>query len=121
MQVIEGSSNTSNLTSSSKLSVSELLGEVAEHSVALAKSELELVTVQIFEKVKSYKSGTIKLISGVMLLFLSLIMLSLGLINYLSQYLGLTTSALIYGAVILVTGGLFIWIGLKEFTSSDPE
>lgn len=121
MQVIESNASTSNLTSSSKLSVSELLGEVAEHSVALAKSELELVTVQIFEKVKGYRSGTIKLLSGVMLLFLSLIILSVGLVNYLSQYLGLTTSALLYGAVILVVSGIFIWIGLKEITPSEAE
>lgn len=121
MQVIDSNTNTSNSTSSSKLSVSDLLGEVAEHSVALAKSELQLVTLQIFEKVKGYRSGTIKLASGVMLLFLSLIVLSAGLVNYLSHYLGLTTSALIYGAVVLVAGCLFIWVGLKEFNPADTE
>ncbi len=120
MQATERNFNTSGVAAPARASVSELLGEVAEHSIALVKNELELVKAELREKALDCRKGVIQLVIGAIAACLSALALSAALINALAQVVGFTAAAFIYGGILLFISSLFIWGGLKEIKQSQP-
>ncbi len=106
-------------TPSPKTSVAVLLSDLANHSAALVKNELELFATELHEKAREYRQGVIKLLVGAFVALLAAIVLSGAIINALSQYLGLTIAALLYGSVLLLISSLFIAKGKRELKESQ--
>lgn len=102
-------------------SVGELLGELATHSAALVRSELELAGTELYKKTAEYGAGvSIAGIGAVLALLGGGSLCAAGIIA-LSFVIGLAPAALIVGALLLLSGSLTFLAGWKRLKSVRPR
>ncbi|HSC20069.1 MAG TPA: phage holin family protein [Rhizomicrobium sp.] len=90
---------------------SELLGEIT----ALIRNEIRLAKAEAAEKAKSMAIGLALTVAGLFVLILSLVFLLEAAVGGLMLLgLNLALSSLIVGVVILLLGGVAIWLGISR-------
>jgi uncharacterized membrane protein len=90
---------------------SDLLGEVT----ALFRNEIRLAKAEVSEKVSRMVTGLVLTLAGAFLLLLALVFLLEAAVGGLMMLnLSLALSSLIVGAVILIAGGIVVWLGVSR-------
>lgn len=106
---------------SAKESFGDLLGDLAGHSAAIVKNELELAKTELSQKISDYTKGFAVLGIGAVLLLLGTGVLCAAAVNALAFYVGYTVAALIVGGVLLLASCLILWIGIKQIKEIRPS
>lgn len=104
-----------------KESFGDLLGDLAGHSAAIVKNELELAKTELSQKLSDYVKGITVLAVGAVLLLLGAGVLCASAVNALAFYVGFTMAALIVGGVLLLASCLILWIGVKQVKEIRPR
>jgi uncharacterized membrane protein len=90
---------------------SDLLAEVT----ALFRNEIRLAKAEVSEKVSRMIMGLVLTLAGAFLLLLALVFLLEAAVGGLMLLnLSLALSSLIVGAVILIAGGIVVWLGISR-------
>ncbi len=95
-------------------SFGELLGQLAGHSAALVRDEIELARQETREKLRSLSSGAITLGVGVALVWMALLTLCAALVVGLSAHMGPGLAALATGLGLAVIGGAIGFVGFHR-------
>lgn len=95
-------------------SFGELFGELANDSSALVRDEIQLAKQEISEKIVSFRSAAILILTGAAIGSLAMITLAAAAVIGLAYYVGPGYSALIIGGVLLVIAGIVTSTGLKR-------
>jgi uncharacterized membrane protein YqjE len=111
------------LSSVPRESFGELLGQLASHSSALVRDELELAKQEMREKLQSLSSGAITLVAGIALAQIALLSLCAATVIGLSVYMGPGIAALVVGAALILIGGGIAYLGFRQLknTSLKPD
>jgi len=96
-------------------SLGELLGDLMTQSTALVKDEIGLMKAELRQEASTYRLPAVTIGVGVAFGLLSgIAFLTAGVIA-LSRYIGLVTSALVFGAGLAAVAMLLVTLGLRKF------
>jgi hypothetical protein len=95
-------------------SFTELLGQLANNSVAVVHDEIELVIQGIREKVRAVRSGVLAVATGLAICFVAFMSLCAALFIELTSYMAPVIAALVTGAVLALIGVVIAFIGYKQ-------
>jgi cytochrome c biogenesis protein CcdA len=105
-------------TATQRESFTELLGQLANNSVAVLHDEIELVTQGIREKVRAARNGVLIVATGAVIGFAAFMSLCAALIIGLTSYMAPVIAALITGAALALIGVVIAFIGYKQLNKS---
>jgi uncharacterized membrane protein YqjE len=97
----------------------DLLGQLAGHSVALFRDEIELAKQEVQGGVQCALGGLVTVVIGVILAQAALLALCAAAVIGLAPRLGLGNSTLIVGTGLAVIGGVVGFIGLQRLRATD--
>lgn len=99
----------------SRESLGDLLGDLMTQSSDLVKGEVALAKAEFVERARLYSSAALIIAVGVAFgLLAAMALLAAGIIA-LSNYTGLVTSGLIFGAALAASAALLMNRGLRNF------
>jgi hypothetical protein len=99
-------------------SLTELLGQLANHLAARVHDEIELVIQRIRENVRAVRGGALTIATGVVISFAAFMSLCAALIIGLTSYMAPVIAALVTGAVLALIGVVIVFIGYKQMKKS---
>jgi hypothetical protein len=97
----------------------DLLGQLAGHSVALLRDEIELAKQAVQGRVQGALGGLVTVVIGVIVAQAALLALCAAAVIGLAPRLGLGISTLIVGTGLAVIGGVVGFIGLQQLKQTD--
>ena len=100
-------------------SFGELLGELARHSAALFRDEVDLAVREIREKVKILRGGLIAIVIGAVIGQVALLALCAAAVIKLGALIGFAMSALVIGVGLAAVGGIIVFSGLSRMGQVD--
>ncbi len=100
-------------------SFTELWGQLADHSAAVVRGEIELAIQGIREKVTAVRSGVLTVAAGVVISFAAFLSLCAALIIELSSYMPPVMAALVTGSALALIGLVIVFIGCKQQKKSN--
>lgn len=108
---------------SERESFRDLLAQLANGSAALVRDEIDLVKQEIFEKIRSLRTGVISIVVGAVIGLLALMALCATVIIALSKPMGPAVAALVTGVALAVIAGMIVLAGLRMIkrTKLKPE
>jgi predicted phage tail protein len=99
--------------------ISELLGELTKSSAALIRDELTLAKQEVREKLSAFQVGLIVIAIGAVIGLVALITLCGAVVIGLAAYVGAWQAALIVGAVLALTAGVTVSVGLQRLKQTS--
>jgi len=111
------------VASLSRESFGELLGQLANNSSALVRDEIELAKREMSEKITRLRSAIIVVTAGAFIGYLAILALITAAIICLSNYVGPGNAALIMAGILVIIGGVTVYIGVSQIkrTNLKPE
>ena len=103
---------------SQRESFAELLVQLANNLSAVVHDEIELVIQGVREKVRSVRSGVLKIATGAAISFAAFMSLCAALIIGLTSYMAPVMAALVTGAALAFIGVIIAFIGFKLLKQS---
>jgi hypothetical protein len=97
----------------------DLLGQLAGHSVALLRDEIELAKQAVQGRVQGALGGLVTVVIGVIVAQAALLALCAAAVIGLAPRLGLGISTLIVGTGLAVISGVVGFIGLQQLKQTD--
>jgi len=104
-------------------SFGELLSQLANHSAALVRDELDLAKQEMRENVRSLRTGVVTLVIGALIGSIALGTLTAAAVIGLAHLMDAGYAALIVGAVLIIVGAGVAFAGINRIkrTSLKPE
>ncbi len=102
-------------------SFTELLGQLADNSAAVAHDQIELVIQEIREKARAARSGVLTVAIGAAVSFAAFMSLCAALILKLASYMAPVIAALVTGAGLAFIGAIIAFIGCRQLKKSKPD
>ena len=99
-------------------SIYDLFGQLANHSAAVVRDEIELVVQGIREKVTAVRSGVLTVVTGVFISVAAFMSFCAALIIGLSSYMAPVMAALVTGAALASVGVVIAVIGYRRLKKS---
>jgi len=97
----------------------DLLGQLAGHSVALLRDEIELAKQEMQGKVEYVFGGLVTIVIGVIVVQAALLALCAAAVIGLAPRLGLGISTLVVGTGLAVIGGFGGFVGWQKLRQTD--
>ncbi len=114
-------SNGGNALPGTKESLGVILSELAHHSSALVRNELELARTELAEKAASYRTALVVLVTGGALLLLSLMIWCAAAIIGLASQVGWLDASLIVAGAVTAIALLLTLIGFVRLRQINPR
>ena len=102
-------------------SFTELLGQLAKHSAAVVRDEIELVIRRIRDKVTAGRRGVVLVATGAVISLAAFMALCAALIIGLTAYMAPAMAALVTGVALAVLGGVLAAIGSQQLKKAVLE
>lgn len=99
----------------------ELFGELASETGTLVRKEVELATVEMTHKAKLAARDAAIVAGGGAIAGLGAMALMAALILALGTIIPLWVAALVVGAVVTGSGGVFVMLGIRAFQGLDAR
>ena len=99
-------------------SLTELLGQLANHLATRVHDEIELVIQRIREAARAVRSGVLTIAIGAVISIAAFMSLCAALIIGLTSYMDPVIAALVTGAVLALIGVIIVFIGYKQLKKS---
>jgi hypothetical protein len=100
------------------VTITELLGQLANNLAALIHNEFELMTQSVREKARGVRSGILIVAIGAVISFAGFLSLCAALVIGLTYYMSPVSAALVTGAALALIGVVSASIGYKRLQRS---
>jgi hypothetical protein len=106
------------MTIEQRISLRELVGDVADDARALVRGEVALARAEIEQKVDRITAGVVSLFGAMMLAYAGLIIVLIAAAQALARVIPDWAASLIVGAIVLLIGTILAGIARKALAPS---